>query len=376
MRARLCLEGALLLLILTLLLLGCHHEEPPPPVPPAPEDLSTWSVPELVQPPLPETPPAQSPPQEKPTSAEQVLAFIPSTMFTLTVPVGAPLDIVLQRGEQVRNIIGGDRAPVEANQTTRWEIKEGADGIGESLRQHIFLTATTPGLTTGLIVTTTARTYYLTCKSVGKSPIRTVRWRYLVDTGVVKPVKEPGLLPDPTQPMHWHTGYVLTSARATAPDWLPRFVLDDGKKMYLIFPEVTLFATTPMVRKIGPNGAALINARTFLNVLMVDELAGRLELRVGIGDTAEVVTITRGALRTIACPGDASCPVWPAAAQVLAQRSPPVQPPPTAGGTGTITRSGSLRAPATYEQTHPRTHIPAPVPPAPPVPPLPEGTQP
>jgi len=32
-------------------LLGCEKEVQLPPVPPPPEDLSTWSVPELVQPP-------------------------------------------------------------------------------------------------------------------------------------------------------------------------------------------------------------------------------------------------------------------------------------------------------------------------------------
>src|SRR2546429_1991845 len=101
------------IIVLGMLLLGCTHEDAVPPVPPPPEDLSTWSVPELVQPPPPETPTAQSPPQEKTTPAEQVLDFAAGTTFSLIVPVGAPLDIVLQRGEQVRNIIGGDRAPAE-----------------------------------------------------------------------------------------------------------------------------------------------------------------------------------------------------------------------------------------------------------------------
>ena len=312
-------------------LLGCEKKVPLPPVPPPPEDLSTWSVPALVQPPAPEGPFPHMPHEKPPTTAEQILDFAPGATFRLTVPVGAPLDIVLQRGEQVRNIIGGDRAPVEANQTTRWEIKEGAEGQGETFRQHIFLTATTPGLTTGLIVTTTSRTYYLTCKSVGKSPIRTVRWRYPVDTAAVKPVKEPGLLPDPTQPKHYHVGYELVG---TKPSWQPRQVVDDGKKTYILFPEVTLFETVPMVRLIGPNGPQLVNARQFLNVVIVDQLVPRAELRVGLGEHAETVTITRGALRTIACPGDEACPVWPQAAQALAQKgypealpAPPAQAP-------------------------------------------------
>jgi hypothetical protein len=81
-----------------------------------------------------------------------------------------------------------------------------------------------------------------------------------------------------------------------------------------------LFGTVPLVRMIGPNGPQLINARQYRNVTIVDQLAPRLELRVGVGVNAETVTITRGALRTIDCPGDEACPVWPAAAPHLAHR--------------------------------------------------------
>jgi hypothetical protein len=111
------------------------------------------------------------------------------------------------------------------------------------------------------------------------------------------------------------------------PSWQPRQVVDDGQKTYIIYPEVTLFESVPMLRLVGPHGPQLVNARQFLNVVIVDQLVPRAELRVGRGEHAEVVTITRGAMRTIACPGDEACPVWPQAAQKLAQRSPPVQPP-------------------------------------------------
>jgi type IV secretory pathway VirB9-like protein len=98
--------------------------------------------------------------------------------------------------------------------------------------------------------------------------------------------------------------------------------VDDGKKVYILYPEVALFDTVPLLRLIGPNGPQLVNARQFLNVVIVDQLVARAELRVGIGEHAETVTITRGALRTITCPGDAACPVWPQAAQTLARRQP------------------------------------------------------
>ena len=317
----------LLLLAMLALLLSCAKEPPPPPsVPNAPEDLSTWAVPEFVQPPSEPTPEPVASPEPKPTLAEQVLDYVPGTPSTLTVAVDAPLDVVLERGEQSRNVLGGDRTPAEGQAVPRLDFKEGASGIGETLQHHLFFTATQAGLTTGFIVTTTRRTYLLTLKSVAKSPIRTVRWRYPADPEA-KPVKvkEPGLLPDPAEKKRWHVGYTVEASQPQAPEWMPR-VYDDGRKMFLVLPEITLFETAPMVRMIGPNGPALVNARTYLNVIIVDQLAPRLELRVGLGATAEVVTIARGALRTIQCPDAAECPVFPLAAQLLARKGGPVQP--------------------------------------------------
>jgi type IV secretion system protein VirB9 len=200
----------------------------------------------------------------------------------------------------------------------------------------VFLTAANANLTTGVIITTTKRTYYLTCTSVQKSPIRVVRWQYPKDEAA-QPLKakEPGLLPDPQEPRHYHVGYALVGSKPP-PSWQPRQVVDDGKKTFIIYPEVTLFETVPMLRLIGPNGPQLVNARQFLNVVIVDQLVARGELRVGIGEHAETVTITRGELHTIACPGDPSCPVWPQAAPALArkgaQRHAPPLPTPSQGG--------------------------------------------
>src|SRR6266851_9915253 len=100
-----------LMLGVCLVVVGCTHDEPPPPVPPPPEDLSTWAVPELVQPPQEQTTAPVESASEKPTAAEKVYAFVPGTTFAVQVALAAPLDLVLEQGEQVRNIIGGDSAP-------------------------------------------------------------------------------------------------------------------------------------------------------------------------------------------------------------------------------------------------------------------------
>jgi type IV secretion system protein VirB9 len=200
-------------------------------------------------------------------------------------------------------------------------VKEGADGQGDALRHHLFVTAAESGLKMGLVVTTTRRIYYLACESTKASKGRVVRWRYPTSETPVLKAKEPGLLPDPAAPARYHVGYTLTASQPQ-PSWLPRQIVDDGKKTYIVYPEVTLFESVPLLRLIGPNGPQLVNARQYLNVVIIDQLVARAELRVGIGETAETVTITRGALRTIACPDDEACPQWPQAAQVLARRHP------------------------------------------------------
>ena len=301
-----------------------------------------------MQPPKPE-PPSGPPVEAKPTAAEKVYPYAPGTPYQVPVPVGWPLNVVLEHGEQVRNIVGGDRSPgdlppapkpatlapgegratvpseaplPESAGARRWDVREGADGNGETLRSHIFIAASEPGMTTGVIVTTTRRTYYLTCQSVKTSPIRVLRWTYVTSTPepLAKP-KEPVILPDPAAPARYHVGYKV-EPHGRAPDWQPRQVADDGKKLYILYPAVTLFGSVPVVRMVGPNGAQLLNSRQHLNVLVIDQLPARVELRVGTGETAEMVTITRSDLHTIECPGDAACPVWPHAAQTLARRQP------------------------------------------------------
>jgi type IV secretory pathway VirB9-like protein len=219
------------------------------------------------------------------------------------------MDIVLEPGEELRNLVGGDRSPVEAQETPPWQLKEGVSGTGPDATPHVFVTATKPGMTMGLIITTSHRTYYLTCKSVAKSPIRAIRWQHPPQPVPVRPRPKP-VWPDPVVTQQYHIGYHLTAIKGE-PDWMPQWVGDDGKKLYLILPVTSLYEVAPLIRGVGANGPFLVNMRQYRNVLIVDQLLAHAELRVGVGETAEVVTITRGALSTITCPGTPACPQWP-----------------------------------------------------------------
>jgi type IV secretion system protein VirB9 len=317
---------AVLITLLTLLTTGgCQPKEAPElPVAPPTEDLSTWTVPTLVQPPPRQPHPQPVRPVNLPAGPdEKVYKFIPGKAVEAVVATGIPLDIILQPGEKVRGIVDGDRAPLaEGQQHRHWEVKETMDGNGTELRAHILITASEPGLTNGFVVTTTRRIYYITCKGVPKATTRVLRWHYdsaHADQEAPEAAPEPPLLPLPDDPRLYHVGYEMQVSQP-APTWVPRFIVDDGKKTYLIYPEVTLFDSVPLLRLLGPNGPQLVNSLQYLNVVIVDQLIARAELRLGTGERAQVVTITRGKLRTIQCPGDAACPVWPAAAAVLAGR--------------------------------------------------------
>jgi type IV secretion system protein VirB9 len=294
-----------------------------------PEDLSQWTVPALVQPETPHPIPHTVHPVVRPaTAAETVYKYAPGEVYKVPVALDAPLDLILEPGEKVQTLIGSDPKPIDPGQDPqqlkqRWEYKEGVAGLGDKASARIFLRAMEAGATLGLTVTTSKRVYYLTCQSVPKARIRAVRWDYQAEPVVPEPpeAKAPPLLPDPQAPRQYHVGYQLTTSRP-APDWTPRQVLDDGKKLYLLYPDVTLFGAVPLVRAVGPSGPQVVNSLQFLNVVIVDVLAPKLELRSGTGDGAELVTITRGTLKTITCPDDDACPKWPAAARHLAGRQP------------------------------------------------------
>jgi type IV secretion system protein TrbG len=175
----------------------------------------------------------------------------------------------------------------------------------------VHLTASQPGMTTGLTIPTSKRLYLVDARSVGSSKVRVVRWTYPAEPAKV--VSKPQLLPDPSVPAMYHGGYTMEPAEGR-PAWKPLTAVDDGRRTYVIFPRNLSVQAAPLARLIGANGPELINPVLVEHVLVLEHLVPyALELRMGSGETAEVVKIVRGPATRIACHGDPQCPVWPQA---------------------------------------------------------------
>jgi type IV secretion system protein TrbG len=288
---------------------GCATTPPTVDAPPLAEDLG-WSAPAPVKPPAAEPPATPAEPERPRSSKEKVYAFTAGESYRVDVAVGAPMDVILQPGEEIRDVADGDRSPMDSqDQKPHWEFKQSYSGEGMTGRPHVLITVPKAGLSNGLTLTTTKRTYYLDLKSVRKTAARAVRWTYPDEPSKVAKVP-PRLWPDPAQPQRYHAGYAIT-ATEPKPVWAVRQVVDDGQKTYLIFPPTVTTVDAPLIRLVGAQGPEMVNARQAGNVVILDRLFNRAELRLGTGKTAQVVTVQRQTPRTISCPGDEACPVWP-----------------------------------------------------------------
>jgi type IV secretion system protein TrbG len=292
-----------------LLIAGCATTNAPVVAPPLAEDLG-WSAPVPVKPPVPDLPSAPAEPQTPRSSKEKVFAFTTGESYRVDVAVGAPMDVILQPGEEIRDLADGDRSPMDtSDQKPHWEFKQSYSGEGTTGRPHVLITVPKAGLSNGLTLTTTKRTYYLDLKSVSKTAARSVRWTYTDEPAKVAKAP-PRLWPDPAQPQRYHAGYEIMATKPT-PVWTVRQVIDDGQKTYLIFPPTVTTVDAPLIRLVGAQGPELVNARQAGNVIILDRLFNRAELRLGTGKTAQMVTVQRQTPRTITCPGSDECPVWP-----------------------------------------------------------------
>ncbi|MET4445504.1 P-type conjugative transfer protein TrbG [Bradyrhizobium sp. GM2.2] len=216
-------------------------------------------------------------------NAAQIYAFSPGALYQVYAAPGQITDIALEEGEQLTGT-----GPIAAGDTVRWVVGDTESGSGDTRRVHILVKPTRASIETNLVVNTDRRTYLIELRSRERPYMPSVAWYYPETVRersrsvALRPV-----IPDPAQRAFRY------AIEGDSPPWRPLAAYDDGRKVYIEFPQGIVQGEMPPLFVIGPDGKTeLVNYRAHGNVLIVDRLFAAAELRLG-GEHQQKVRIVR-----------------------------------------------------------------------------------
>nr|WP_249787717.1 P-type conjugative transfer protein TrbG [Bradyrhizobium sp. IC3069] len=216
-------------------------------------------------------------------NAAQIYAYSPGALYQIYAAPGQITDIALEEGEQLTG-----SGPIAAGDTVRWVVGDTESGSGDARRVHILVKPTRASIETNLVVNTDRRTYLIELRSRDRPYMPSVAWYYpetvreRLRSVALKPV-----LPEPAQRISRY------AVEGDSPPWRPLAAYDDGRKVYVEFPQGIAQGEMPPLFVIGPDGKTeLVNYRAYGNVLIVDRLFAAAELRLG-GEHQQKVRIVR-----------------------------------------------------------------------------------
>ena len=233
-------------------------------------------------------------------NAIQVYPFARGALYQVYTAPEQVTDIALQAGEKLISVSAGD--------TERWILGDTVSGEGDTERVHILVKPVESGLTTNLIITTTARTYRAELTSYRETYMAAVSWRYpreeLVSLSKTrKPASKRSVgsaaLSSGEDRLPVPSGLSVDAlnfryrVEGDKPYWRPLRAFDDGRKVYIQFPARIDQGEAPPLFAVGAEGdSQLVNYRVKGRYYVVDRLFARAELRLGEKDQ-QVVRIER-----------------------------------------------------------------------------------
>lgn len=216
-------------------------------------------------------------------NAIQIYPWSDGALYQVYAAPGQITDIALEPGENLT----GD-GPIAAGDTTRWIIGNTKSGSGATQQVHVLVKPTRPDITTNLVITTDRRTYMIELRADTSPYMPAVAWSYPQVASQRPIVPTTPTLP-PAAARHYRYG--LSGGN---PPWRPVSVYDDGRHVYVEFPQAIVQGEMPPIFVIGSDGEAqIVNTRVLNNVLIVDQLFAVAELRLGSGSHQQTVRIVR-----------------------------------------------------------------------------------
>lgn len=226
--------------------------------------------------------------------AIRVFPFNEGYIYRLVTAPGRVSDIALEPGERLISVAAGD--------TVRWNVGDTTSGAGDALRTHILIKPQAADLRTNLVITTDRRVYHLALESRPKDAMIAVRWSYPADGLVVvrretgKEVATEGAI----DPADLDFGYTI---HGDDPPWRPIRAFDDGRQVFIEFPDDLGSRAAPPLFVLGAGGRAeLVNYRIAGHYYVVGRLFDVAELRLGEEEQDIVRVCSSGASRR-ACKG-------------------------------------------------------------------------
>lgn len=218
-------------------------------------------------------------------NAIQVYPYAKGSLYRVFAAPEQVTDIALEPGEALVSVSAGD--------TSRWVLGDTASGSGETEQVHILVKPIEAGLTTNAMIATDRRTYHLEMVSFDDTYMAAVSWRY-PQTEIVRSKRGAKPKPKP-KPATFEIDSLdfAYDIRGDDPVWKPVRAFDDGRKVFIEFPEEIASSEAPPLYVLDRDGEpGLVNYRMKGHWYEVDRLFEAAELRIG-GKDAEVVQIVR-----------------------------------------------------------------------------------
>jgi type IV secretion system protein VirB9 len=224
-------------------------------------------------------------------NAIQQYPWTEGALYQVYSAPGQVTDIALQPGEQ---LVGP--GPIAAGDTVRWIIGDTVSGSGPTARIHILVKPTRPDLSTNLVINTDRRTYHLELRATPSTYMASVSWTYPQDalialrgTNAASAAALPVANSIDVTALNFR--YRIDGDRV---DWRPVRAFDDGRQVFIEFPDGIAHGEMPPLFVTGASGdAELVNYRVQSRYMVVDQLFAAAELRLGDRRSARRVRIVR-----------------------------------------------------------------------------------